>query len=172
MNYNDAWNNFKYYPKTGEIFNKTKRMKALKGERAEYRDAAGYLALSFRNKTYRAHRVAWFLYYGVWPKEIDHINQNKADNRIGNIRDVSHQENGKNIKISSLSKTGIMGVCWYEKSNKWRAYITIDQKQKHLGLFDNLLDAGAARKAAENIYQFHKNHNKPNRIAAEAGVQL
>lgn len=92
-------NTLHYDPFTGKIYKKifdeTGRATELKEAFTTYR--LGYLNGSHLGYTYDAHRIAWALYYGAWPeKEIDHWNGDRADNRIRNLRDVSHLENSRN----------------------------------------------------------------------------
>ena len=71
----------------------------------------GYRQGFIFNKHFVAHRVAWALHYGVWPEnEIDHINHDRADNRILNLRDVSRRENSINSKPSANNTSGFNGV--------------------------------------------------------------
>ena len=75
------------------------------------KDKDGYLILKIKGKQYKAHRIAWFLFYGEFPKgEIDHINRNKQDNRISNLRIVSRIDNIKNRLVKPNSDTGVIGV--------------------------------------------------------------
>lgn len=98
--------------------------------------------------------------HGVWPDFIDHINGDKADNRITNLRSIVKQENHRNMKRFSSSSTGVTGVTRHHQTNKWRAYITVNQKQLSLGCFERIDDAIAARKAAEAAHGFHPNHGR------------
>lgn len=121
----------------------------------------GYLKGELWGADLLAHRVAWALHYGAWPNGlIDHINGDKADNRIENLRLVDHSGNTKNNRISKKNTTGHIGVYWEPLRNKWRADITADKKTVCLGRFDNKDDAIAARKAAEPKYGFHPNHGR------------
>jgi hypothetical protein len=89
----------------------------------------------------------------LWPEDqIDHINRIRTDNRISNLREVSHKQNHQNRSKSSHNTSGHSGVSWYKQKSRWRAQITHNQKDIHLGLFTNLEDAIAARKAAEKLY--------------------
>ena len=120
---------------------------------------SGYITIGINYKTYQAHRLAWLYVYGYFPKkEIDHKNQNKIDNRISNLREVSSAENKKNLAISKTNTTGVPGVSYYKRIGKWRAYIHIKRKQKHLGFFDNIENAKKAREKAKVKYGFSKNH--------------
>lgn len=74
-------------------------------------DKDGYLILKIKSRQYKAHRVAWFLYYGEFPSmEIDHINRNRTDNRISNLRIVNREENVKNTRHSPNLGTGVIGI--------------------------------------------------------------
>jgi len=118
----------------------------------------GYRLGSIFNRGYRAHRVAWAIFYGEWPQEIDHINHNRADNRISNLRSVSHQENNQNRGRHRNNTSGVTGVEWNAAEGKWQARITIGGKARRLGLFVHFSDAVAARLGAEKEHGFHPNH--------------
>lgn len=110
-----------------------------------------------------AHRIVWALYTGKWPDgEIDHINHDRADNRISNLRDISKKENAKNKIMRSDNASGVCGVSKIIERGHWRGYwqagIGIDGKRLHLGRFTNFDDAINARKTAERQYGFHENH--------------
>lgn len=93
----------------------------------------GYITIGIAGRVYKAHRLAWLYVYGSWPKGlIDHINGNKADNRIDNLRDVFADGNSQNVrKPNRRNKSGFMGVIWYQ--NKWRASMSVNGKSKWLG---------------------------------------
>jgi hypothetical protein len=100
-----------------------------------------------------AHRIAWLLYYGKWPKDqIDHINGDKSDNRIVNLREATNSQNGKNLKLSINNKTGVTGVAFDRQTQKWRAYIRVNFKMINLGRYMDFEDAVIARKSAEKKY--------------------
>lgn len=110
-------------------------------------------------KAYQAHRIAWALHYGEDPDgQIDHINHDPLDNRIANLRVVSHQENHRNTGLRRNNASGVMGVSWHKAGAKWTAYVMVDGRKQHLGYFHEFDDAVAARKAAEAQYGFHANH--------------
>lgn len=96
------------------------------------------------------HRVAWAIHYGMWPTgEIDHINGDKTDNRICNLRDVPRATNAKNCGIGTRNTSGVVGVYWDGKRQKWIAHITSAKRKTHLGEFREMADAIAARHRAE-----------------------
>ena len=92
-------------------------------------------------------------------KVVDHINHNTFDNRKSNLRICTHQENLRNQSINSKNTSGTTGVSFRKDKNKWRAYITVNEKQISLGNFINKEDAIKARKEAEIRY-FGEYRNK------------
>jgi len=114
-----------------------------------------------KGKQYLAHRLIWLYVYGKFPDDqIDHINGDPSDNRIENLRDVTNQENNKNRSKNCNNTSGHIGVCWDKDAEKWRARIDVNGGTKHLGYFNVLEDAVAARQAASVKYGYHKNHGR------------
>jgi len=122
-------------------------------------------AIRIDGKLYKAHRLAWLYVYGHFPKhQIDHINQDSSDNRITNLRDVTCAENNRNAKRRSDNKTGVTGVTWDSRINKFIARIRVDGKDIHIGCFPDKWDAICARMSANNKYGFHLNHGKAGHL--------
>ena len=95
------------------------------------------------------------MFHGIDPLEklVDHIDGDKSNNKINNLRLASKSENGRNrVNLPSNNTSGVIGVCWDKKAKKWKAFIMINGKQKHLGYFINIEDAIKARKEAEIKY--------------------
>lgn len=88
--------------------------------------------------------------------QVDHIDNNKSNNNINNLRWATSQENNRNRQLNANNTSGWKGIDFHKKSNKWRAQICIDGISIHLGLFDNIEDAKQARvikaNAAFGIY--------------------
>ena len=123
------------------------------------------------NKKYLAHRIAWLIYYGEWPKnEIDHINQDPTDNRIENLRDVTHAENHKNRTLQKNNTTGYVGVSKHH--GKYRARIRINSIEKNLGDYDTVEEAAAVRAVASINYNFHPNHGNEKKEKSQCVTQL
>jgi hypothetical protein len=95
-----------------------------------------YRQIQLDRKLYQAHRIVFAMTYGRWPVlGLDHINRNKTDNRPGNLREATGSQNLQNQGITSRNASGIKGVCWATKQKRWMAYIRINKKIKHLGLY-------------------------------------
>lgn len=149
---------FSYDPGSGDFTRIMVTNRWKKGSKAGGLGGRGYISIEISGKTYKAHRLAWLYMTGNWPDEIDHINHNKADNRIINLRSATRSENCKNRTINKNNKCGVMGVDWRESANKWRSRINVNGKDVFLGYFDKMSDAVIARKEAEKKYRFHVNH--------------
>jgi hypothetical protein len=109
----------------------------------------GYWRIDVAKKQYFAHRLVWAFYHGVWPRfEIDHINGEKQDNRIENLRDVSRQTNKQNIRKANRNNNGLLGTHLYA-NGRWKASINIDGVNTHLGYFDTTEIAHEAYLAAK-----------------------
>ena len=92
--------------------------------------------------------------HGEWPaQQIDHINQNKSDNRIANLREVDSFANCQNVGANARNKSGVKGVCWV--GNKWRAMIHHRGTNIYLGVFDRIEDAARAYAAGAAKYHTH-----------------
>lgn len=131
------------------------------GDVAGNDDGAGYIQISLKGKTYRAHRLAWLYCHGEFPSDsIDHINGVKDDNRIANLREANCEVNSKNSKLRSDNKSGVMGVVFCKARGKYQVRISKNKKTIQLGYFDNLEDAKNTRLQAELKYGYHENHGR------------
>lgn len=150
-----------YNPDTGIFTWKIKPAQCVKiGDVAGYIDkSTGYISIGINKKLYRAHRLAWLYIHGEFPiEEIDHINHDRSDNRIDNLRAVSHKDNGKNVSKRKDNTSGHLGIYWDKRRNKWHTQIKVKNKVIYLGLFTDIIEAIAVRKKAEIKYNFHQNH--------------
>lgn len=149
---------FNYDPVTGVLTRRLPTSSNYVGDVAGYLTGYGYLAVGFGRKTYLVHRLIWLYMTGHLPDQVDHINHNRLDNRWCNLREVNNTDNQKNTSTSSNSTTKVNGVSFMKTKNKYRAYIMVNRKHIHLGLFEDINDAIKARKAADVQYGFHPNH--------------
>lgn len=136
---------FGYDPETGIFTNRIKRREALVGKVAGHKDGNGYLVISIYGDRYKAHRLAWMYVYGGFPPNlIDHINGNKTDNRIANLRLADRSGNGQNMrKPKSNSPSGLIGAFRF-KNDRWRSQIRANGKTIALGCFDTAEEAHQA----------------------------
>lgn len=137
-----------YDLETGEFTWKKQIGRGKPGVRAGADAHNGYRHICIKRRPYLAHRLAWFYVHGEWPHgEIDHINCQKSDNRISNLRLAARWQNMCNKK-QVRAACGVRGVYWHRKSGKWSAQIRVNSRRIHLGLFDDLNAAGDAYRAA------------------------
>ncbi len=143
-----------YDPDTGVfLWIKKNSRKISIGKVAGHIDKQGYWVIGIDKKQFFAHRLAWLYVFGEFPNGlIDHMNRNKTDNRIHNLRVATNSENGQNHKIQKNNTSGITGVFWCKKAKKWRARVKINKKYKNLGSFHTMEEAKEARKVAEKEF--------------------
>lgn len=167
-----------YDPKTGILTWKPRDISFFKGRDPYARCAAWntrwsgrpalarkaiYLEGNLFNEKRRAHEVAFKIYYGFEAEMIDHLNGDKHDNRIINLRTSSSIENSRNMAIGSRNTSGVIGVYFNKQCKKWCAQISIgNDKTRHisLGLFETKSEAEIARRSAEIKNGYHANHGR------------
>lgn len=115
----------------------------------------GYLSVFVAQRSYLAHRLAWFYAYGEWTEQIDHIDRNRHNNRLSNLRPCTHQENTWNMSLRGQTASGVVGVNWNQSRRKWVAKISMGKRTKTLGYFDEISAAQAARHEAVQKYRGH-----------------
>ena len=165
----------RYEPETGKLFwrirteeiaparQSVKTWNSLYANREAFTavDAYGYKVGNLLKTQYKAHRVVFAICNLRWPiSEIDHINGNRSDNRIENLREVTRQQNQRNVRLKSTNTTGNCGVGWNKRLEKWTAQIGHGKTFRHLGSFATKADAIAARKQAEIEMGYHPNHGR------------
>jgi hypothetical protein len=134
-----------YNPETGIFIWKVKTKTRGKGEIAGNANWRGYVSIWINASPYYAHRLAWAIHHGEWPiGDIDHINENKSDNRISNLRVASRSENMFNRGSNKNNTSGIKGVSFCKSTNRWRAQITMDRKSVNVGRFKTKEEAADA----------------------------
>lgn len=155
------WSAFNYDPVTGDLVIARETHGKTIGDSATYAGSNGYLHISIQEKQFLAHRIIHLMMTGEWPEEhMDHINHVRTDNSWANLRQVSQKENNQNMPKSSNNSSGVTGISLHKPTGKWRAYISRDSRQVHLGLFDSMSAAVDARNLAIEQEGYHINHGK------------
>ena len=145
---------FHYDAETGVFSRKKRTSNSTKvGEIVGSDKGNGYLMLCLKSRLYLAHRIAWFYVYGEMPSlNIDHINGNRADNRICNLRLANQSQNTANSKLSKANTSGFKGVTWNKDAKKWNAQLMCNYKRISLGNFEKKEDAADAYKKGSIQY--------------------
>lgn len=120
----------------------------------------GYLRVNIKGKIYMVHRVIMIL-SGIEVGDglfVDHINHDRTDNRLENLRVVTKEQNTRNLSLYKKNKTGYPGVYQHKTTKRYIVHIRVNGKKHHLGCFKTLEEAAAARAEAEIKYGFHPNH--------------
>ncbi len=113
------------------------------------------------SKSYLLHRLAWLYVYGIFPREhLDHVNHDRTDNKISNLREATQKHNCRNASKSKNNKSGFNGVSWCEPVKKWQTQIQVNGKLIYIGSYKDKNEAICARLHANRLYKFHANHGK------------
>lgn len=148
LNYNPVTGVFKWRPLPG--------INGRGGQRAGTLNEKGYRIILLCGKLQRAHRLAWLYTYGVFPNDqIDHINRDRDDNRIENLRDVTGHQNQQNSGIRKNNSTGAKGVTWHKTNQGYAAQITRNGTNHYLGTYPTVAEASAAYDQAERSMSTH-----------------
>ena len=132
---------FDYDPETGDLIRRHATKGYDAGRRISRRNDRGYLVTTVETKTYRVHHLVWLWHTGELPREVDHINRVKHDNRIENLRTCDHRPNCGN---SSERRPGYKGVSYCKATGRWKAQIGVNYKNRHLGRYDTPEEAALA----------------------------
>lgn len=144
-----------YNPETGVLTRRVPIGRAKKGAVVGCLDkTTGYLRASVRGELFYCHRLAWLYYYGYLPENvIDHINGNRTDNSIHNLREVSIACNSRNRAVTPYNHSSVIqsvpGVTWCSRYKVWRSRITQNYITCDFGQFNCWVEAVAHRLAAE-----------------------
>jgi hypothetical protein len=144
---------FTYDPAVGRLFYTTapcRNQPQRVGTPAGGPHREGGWAVSYKSSIYLHCRLVWMYIYGQDPGdlEIDHINGDRSDDRIENLRLATRQQQQWNVRRTRSNTSGHKGVSYYKRIQKWRAYIRVENKHKHLGYFDTKEEAALVYKAA------------------------
>lgn len=129
---------WRYDPATGDFFWLIQANQGVPpGNQAGCLDERGYLILSYKNRRYKGHRMAWLMMTGSAPlADVDHRDRNKSNNRFRNLREATRGQNVANAGKRSTNTSGFKGVSFHKKTGRWPASICSEGKLRYLGLFD------------------------------------
>jgi hypothetical protein len=165
---------FIYHPETGDFYWREYGPHRHMGKPIGKNNGTGYIQIPFQKDgkplRFLAHRLAWLYVYGVWPVGgLDHIDRNRTNNRIANLREATISQNNRNRSKRSRKGRGkkytsqFVGVCWHKASKKWHAQINRDGKRCSLGTFDSEQDAALAYNQA--ALKLDAEHCRQNQLA-------
>lgn len=139
LSHSELINWFEY--KDGELFYKINNGRRNHSKPAGSFYNNGYKVISYKGKRYLAHRLIYFYHHQKLPKYLDHINTNKLDNRIENLREATKAENAWNVGKTIRNKSGYKGICWRANKGYYEVTCCINGKQFYLGNYKDITDA-------------------------------
>lgn len=151
-----------YNPEDGTLVYRIKLGRRSKGSLVGKQHNQGHLCTTIDKKYASLHRIIYTMHFGQIPAgyHVDHIDGDKTNNRVSNLRAVPAVENMRNKPHQKNNTTGVMGVYYDQRYKRWYAKISIMGKLLHLGTFKDKKDAIEARSLAETQYSFHPNHGR------------
>lgn len=134
----------------GFLFWKIARPHVKIGQKAGTQGDRGYWKITIANRMYRAHRIIFLYHHGYLPTEIDHIDGDRQNNRIENLRPATRSQNLSNKGLSNNNTSGAKNVSWCKEREKWEVQMYVNKKKTYVGRFDDLEVAKAAATAFRN----------------------
>lgn len=136
----------RYEPENGFFYSRRT------GQRLIARHGAGYISIRLAGRSWLGHRLAWIYVHGRWPiNQLDHINGNRADNRIENLRECTNAQNCQNVRAHK-DGVGLVGITFEKRRSRWTAGIGVNGKRIWLGYFGTADEAHNAYLAAKRKY--------------------
>lgn len=140
----------KYDPETGDMW----RISGPRiGRKAGSTNKLGYTLVTLNGENYLLHRLALLLTNGEWPQGlVDHIDGDPTNNKLSNLREVSHSGNMRNRKLASNNTSGVPNVYYRKSKKKWVVFLCFGKKRRVFGHFDDLEFAGLVAQEARRKY--------------------
>jgi len=124
----------------------------------------GNVNIQIKGKVYKRHRLIWMFKHGYFPKQLDHIDRDRSNDRLNNLRESNQSENNANkAKTNKKTSSIYIGVSWSESRKRWESKVMKNRKTYHLGRFKCEIEAAKARdkKAVELFGEFaERNFNE------------
>ena len=108
------------------------------GDRAGSNQGGGYIGVTLLGKRYPVHKIVYALHHNEIPEIVDHIDGNRKNNKIENLRACNRSQNNRNTSIRQNNKSGCKNVTWHPQSGKWRVIVRCNKKPYSFGLFEDL----------------------------------
>jgi len=145
--------NFLFEYKDGDLYWKfSLSCKSPKGTIAGCIKHDRYRRIGINKKPYLAHRLIFMMHHGYLPEVVDHIDGNRLNNRIENLREATQSQNCQNQKIQKNNTSGYKNVTWNKRKRKWRVALKANKKHIEIGYFKDLELAGLVAQEARNKY--------------------
>ena len=138
--------------KDGLLFWKSKRNGIKPNKQAGWLSENGYWCIKVNKQIFRRHRIVFAMHHGFMPEFIDHINGIKNDDKIENLREATKTQNQYNTKLRKNNTSGVKGITWHKRIEKWAIQITVNKKKHHIGYFDDIELAELVIQEARNKY--------------------
>ena len=138
--------------KDGNLYWKNPVQKQNRGKVVGFDSGHGYKRVDIKGKQYNVHRIVFFMHYGYFPKMVDHIDGNGANNAIENLREADYSKNNFNSVYKCKNKSGYRSVFFHNQRNKWCVSMTINGKHKFFGSYDDVELAGLVAEEARRKY--------------------
>ena len=139
--------------KDGDLYWKKNAGKIKSGTKAGSVLNSGYRSIVFNRTRYQAHRLIFLFHHGYLPQYIDHIDGNRLNNFIDNLRPATKSQNAINKSMDIKNTSGFRNVYWHKGYKKWRVSLMVGRKTVHIGSFNDLELAGLV--AAEARRKYH-----------------
>ena len=138
----------------GELFWRVSQGRSKIGNKTGTLNSDGYLHTIISKKAYKNHRIIFLMFHGYLPKFIDHIDGNRSNNIINNLREATRAQNTCNAKTPSTNTSGVKGVCWSKRDRKWLVQLCVEGKKKYFGCYH---DIKVAKFIVETMrHKYHK----------------
>jgi hypothetical protein len=138
--------------KDGTLYRKVSKGAVKAGKKVGTPQTDGCLTVSIDKKCYLVHRIIFMMHNGYFPEMVDHIDGNRTNNKIENLREATHAQNAWNSKPRADSNIGIKNITYNKKFNQYTVRIQVNQERKYIGAFKDLELAALVAMEARNKY--------------------